>query len=48
MRHFTAASQALNTICSKLNLTEKRENPQEAKTAWLNSNFGLIEAVHQW
>jgi len=28
-RHFTAATQALNTSCSKLNLTEERESPQE-------------------
>ena len=30
-RHFTAATQPLNTSCSKLNQSEKREIPMEAK-----------------
>jgi len=47
-RHFTTATQALNTSYSKLNLTDERESPQEAWPAWENSSLGFIEAVHQW
>jgi len=47
-RHFTAATQALNTICIKLNKTDEKKSPQEAKAAVKNSSLGFIEAVHQW
>jgi len=35
-------------ILSQIKKTEKREIPQEAKSAWENSSLGFIEAVHQW
>jgi len=43
-RHFTAATQALNTSCSKLNSTE-RISPQEAKHAWENSSLSFMEVT---
>ena len=29
-------------------LTNEREIPQEAQSAWENSSLGFIEVVHQW
>jgi len=33
---------------SWFNLTDKRKNPQEAKSAWENSSLGFIEAAYGW
>jgi len=30
-----------------MNMRKKRGGPQKAQSAWENSSFGFIEAVHQ-